>query len=266
MRSPGDPDLRPRLGRGELVRLAYRLGRHAASGVLTLAVRTVRPEVVVLRRGGAVCADGELARRALGARLALWAAEPSIDATFEGGVTAYPPGAVNQLSLAAWARSHLEAQFDSGLAEALVGELAGRRLTLRTELAPEPADDTDRRILAALAQPRRLDQIWPLARAPRFRMLAFLHVLRAVGAIEVDAATARSAAAGPPVRRIDARRAAAMQLLGIDDAADAGAVKRAYRRLARTLHPDLQPEADEQRRRTLERRFAELTAAYEALV
>jgi DnaJ-domain-containing protein 1 len=266
MRSPGDPDLRPRLGRGELVRLLYRLGRHGASGVLTLAVRTSRPEVLVLRRGGALCADGELARRALGARLVRWAAEPSIEATFEGGVTAYPPGTVNQLSLAGWARSHLETQFDSGLAEVLVAELASRRLTLRTDLAPEPADDTDRRILAALAQPRRLDQIWPLARAPRFRMLAFLYVLRTVGALEVDASATRSTAAGPPVRRIDPRRAAAMQLLGIDDAADAGAVKRAYRRLARTLHPDLQPEADEQRRRTLERRFAELTAAYEALM
>jgi DnaJ-domain-containing protein 1 len=48
--------------------------------------------------------------------------------------------------------------------------------------------------------------------------------------------------------------------------ADRDAVKRAYRRLARALHPDLQPGADEARRRTLERRFAELTAVYDALV
>jgi len=58
---------------------------------------------------------------------------------------------------------------------------------------------------------------------------------------------------------------AARQLLGVDDAADAETVKRAYRRLARALHPDLQPDADDQRRRTLERRFAEVTAAYDAL-
>jgi molecular chaperone DnaJ len=57
-----------------------------------------------------------------------------------------------------------------------------------------------------------------------------------------------------------------MRLLGVDLAADPETIKRAYRRLARTLHPDLQPEADEPRRRTLERRFAEVTAAYEALV
>ena len=47
---------------------------------------------------------------------------------------------------------------------------------------------------------------------------------------------------------------------------DLESVKRAYRKLARALHPDLQPTADAQRRRTLERRFAEVTAAYEVLL
>ena len=56
-----------------------------------------------------------------------------------------------------------------------------------------------------------------------------------------------------------------MQLLGVDDATDLDAIKRAYRRLARALHPDLQPGADALRRQALERRFAEVTAAYEAL-
>jgi hypothetical protein len=253
-----DADVRRTLARGELAQLVYRLGRHAASGVLTLSARGARPEVFVLRRGGALCAEGELGRRALAARLARSAAEPSIAATFEGGVAAYPPGAVHQLPLARWARSHLEGQFDGALAEVLVHQLSGCSIALRSELAPEPLDDTDRRMLAALGQPRRLDQIWPLARAPRFRLLALLHFLRAVGALDV----ARAAAAA---RSINPRRAAAMQLLGLDDSADTHAVKRAYRRLARTLHPDLQPDADEHRRRVLERRFAELTAAYEAL-
>ena len=67
-------------------------------------------------------------------------------------------------------------------------------------------------------------------------------------------------------RSADIRRAAAMRVLGLEVSADADDVKRAYRRLARTLHPDLQPGADDERRRLLERRFAELTAAYEALV
>jgi DnaJ-domain-containing protein 1 len=245
------------------VRLLYRLGRDAASGVLTLTARRARPEVFVLRRGAAVCGDGELARRTLLARLARAAAEPSIAATFDGGVTAYPPGALHQVSLAGWVRSHLEAQVDGALAEVLVREMAGIQLTLRAELAPEPLDEADRRMLAAMAQPRRLDQIWPLARTPRFRLLAFLHFLRTVGALAASRAVAERSA---PVRVLDARRVAAMRLLGVDDTADADDVKRAYRRLARALHPDLQPTADDQRRRALERRFAEVTAAYEVLV
>lgn len=245
------------------MRLLYRLGRDAASGVLTLTARRARPEVFVLRRGAAVCGDGELARCTLLARLARAAAEPSIAATFDGGVTAYPPGALHQVSLAGWVRSHLEAQVDGALAEVLVREMAGIQLTLRAELAPEPLDEADRRMLAAMAQPRRLDQIWPLARTPRFRLLAFLHFLRTVGALAASRAVAERSA---PVRVLDARRVAAMRLLGVDDTADADDVKRAYRRLARALHPDLQPTADDQRRRALERRFAEVTAAYEVLV
>jgi molecular chaperone DnaJ len=53
--------------------------------------------------------------------------------------------------------------------------------------------------------------------------------------------------------------------LGIDEHADPDSVKRAYRRIARSLHPDLQPDVDELRRKHLERRFAEVTAAYDLL-
>jgi len=257
-----ESDLRRTLGPGELVRLAYRLGHQAASGVLTLAgcAAGARPDVLVLRRGAAVCGSGEPGRRALATRLARAAAEPAIVARFEDGVTAYPPGAPNQVPLAGWARAHLEAQLDGGLADALVRDLAGARLAIRPELAPAPADEADRRMLAALAAPRRIDEIWPLARAPRFRLLAFVHFLRGVGALAVELA-ARPARA----RLADPRRAGALQLLGVDDTADLDAIKRAYRRLARALHPDLQPGADALRRQALERRFAEVTAAYEAL-
>jgi hypothetical protein len=291
-----EPDLHQRLGPGGFVRLAYRLGLEAASGVLTLRVAAgvrpaERPEVFVLRRGAVVSGEGDLARRALLTRLARAAAEPGLVAAFEAGVAACPPGGLPSVPLAGWARSQLERQLDASLADALLRELAGARLAVRPELAPSPLDDADRRMLAALAVPRRLDQIWSLARAPRFRLLALLHVLRRVGALSVDGAADSPRDAAPPrpspaaprrsttaprhsdpraipvvVHRADARRAAAMQLLGIDDTADLGAVKRAYRRLARSVHPDLQPGASAERRHHLERRFAELTAAYEALI
>jgi hypothetical protein len=249
------------VGRQELVKLLYRLGRQGASGMLSIATGAPRDEILVLRRGAVMCADGEVARRALVARLARLAALEQVSIAFEGGVSAYPPGAQSQLYLAGWARAHLEQQLDGSLADMLVRELAGVRLSVRADLAPEPQDEADRRMLLAMAHPRRIDQIWPLARTPRFRLLAFLHFLRAVGALDVEGI----AAARAP-HTIDPRRRAALHLLGVREDADLDEVKRAYRRLARALHPDLRPELDADDRRALERRFAEVTAAYEMLV
>ncbi|MGE0872312.1 MAG: J domain-containing protein [Kofleriaceae bacterium] len=257
--------IRQSIGRGELVRLLYRLGRDAASGMLTLAATggtDRRREMFVLRRGQVVVGDTELAVKALGARLARLASFESLGVLFEPGVAAYPPGSPNQLSLVAWARRHVEAQLDGSLAEALTRQLAGARLSINPALAPEPADDADRRMLAAMAVPRRLDQIWPLARTPRFRLLAFLHFLRTIDALEAVGVVVEPSV---PTRRVDPRREAARRMLGIDDPADLDAVKRAYRRLVRTVHPDLHPDADDHSRQALERRFVELTAAYDAL-
>lgn len=251
-------------GRGQLVRALYRLGRQSASGILTITpAGTRRGDVFVLRRGCVVVADGELARRALVSRLARLVALDEVELEFEGGVTAYPPGTQHQVSLAGWARSHVEAQLDSALADALVRQLAGVRVMVRPEIAPEPADEADRRMLAALAQPRRFEQVASLARTPRFRLLAFIHFLRTIEALDAEGVVSEKSA---PHRIVDSRRAGAARVLGLAEDADLDAIKRAYRKLARSLHPDLQPEADEPHRRSLERRFAEVTAAYEALL
>ncbi|MBX3157909.1 MAG: J domain-containing protein [Deltaproteobacteria bacterium] len=116
-----------------------------------------------------------------------------------------------------------------------------------------------------MAVPRRLEQIWPLARTPRFRLLAFVHFLRGIDALDLSGIGADFAVSFERDHPVDPRRAAALRLLGVDAAADPEALKRAYRRLARALHPDLQPNVDPERRRSLERRFAEVTAAYETL-
>lgn len=254
--------IRRTLGRRELVPFLYRLGRSTASGLLTLTTSTsTRGEVFVLRRGGIVVPDGELAKRAAMARLQRLAPIDGVVAIFEGGTSAAPPGVQESVNLATWARQHLEAQLDNTLAEALLRELAGIRLALKPAHAPLAVDDSDRRMISALAQPRRLDQIWPLARTPRFRLLAFIHFLRAIDAIEHQGVAA-SLGAPPPL--VD-RRARAAQLLGVRDDDDRDTVKRAYRRLARTIHPDLQPSIEAAQRRELERRFADLTAAYEML-
>ena len=253
-----------RIERGDFARLVYRLGRNEATGILTISTaERDRAEELVLRRGS-LCADDPRAGLVRLARLA--AVGPAI-ARFDGGVSAHPPvPAARTIPLAAWARHHLESQLDASRAEQLTAQLAGARLSMRPELSPPMAmlDETDRRILAAMAQPRRLDQLWPLARTPRFRLLSFLYFLRQVGGL-VEAGIG-AYESGPHRTPIDPRRTEAARLLGVDAVADRETIKRAYRRLARALHPDLQPDAVIERRRELERRLAEVTSAAETLL
>lgn len=254
--SPGLPGAR--LGRGDLARLLYRLGRTEATGVLSVTRPGLRPEALVLRRGALVTTERDVGCRHAAARLARLAAGDDGSASFDGGTTAYPPGASRQLPLVAWVKQHLEAQVDQGRAAELLAELAGVRIAVRADHLPALAhlDEAERRMVAAMAQPRRLDQVWPLARTPRFRLLSFIHFLRAVGALSLVGVAAGVSAEG----RLDARR-----LLGVDADADDEAVKRAYRRAARALHPDLNPELPAEERRLLEARLADLTAAYAEL-
>lgn len=180
---------------------------------------------------------------------------------FDSGTVAYPPGAVRrQFDLAAWARSHFEAQVDAALARVMVTEFTGVRLYVATEHVPDASicDATDRRILTALETPRRLDQIWHMARTPRFRLLSFLHFLRSVDALQI----AHTVSCSPEPRVATG----AHHTLGVAPGADRLAVKRAYRRLARTLHPDLHPDASDAKRRHLERKLAAVTNAYTELV
>jgi len=74
---------------------------------------------------------------------------------------------------------------------------------------------------------------------------------------------ARARLEGPmPAERDDTPWA----VLGIAPGADDAEIKRAYRRLARTVHPDLHPGVTEAQRRALEARFSEITRAYRSLV
>jgi DnaJ-domain-containing protein 1 len=69
-----------------------------------------------------------------------------------------------------------------------------------------------------------------------------------------------------PVEAAARPRAAACRVLGVDAAADATEVKRAYRRLVHATHPDLHPGATADERRALAERFQQITEAYRALV
>jgi DnaJ-domain-containing protein 1 len=248
------------LAPGEFVRLVYRLGRAGATGVLTVETEA-RRQVLILRRGYLMTSEIDALGRQAAQRLARLAAANSVHAHFDGGTSAYPPGAIQrQFPVAIWARKHLEAQVDAPRAHQLIARLAGVRLSVRAELAPDPAtcDASDVRILAAMRQPRRLDQIWPIARTPRFRLLSFIHFLDAAGALVCDGV----AAPATVQTRTDSE---AHRTLGVSGDADRESVKRAYRRLARALHPDLHPNASDERRRSLERKMADVTEAYRSL-
>jgi curved DNA-binding protein CbpA len=56
------------------------------------------------------------------------------------------------------------------------------------------------------------------------------------------------------------------RILGLPPGSDAMEIKRAYKRLARMVHPDLHPGVTAEERRALELRFAEITEAYRSLV
>ncbi len=57
----------------------------------------------------------------------------------------------------------------------------------------------------------------------------------------------------------------ARRVLGVATDADERAIKQAYRRLVRALHPDLNPDVSSADREVLGSRFAEATSAYRAL-
>lgn len=64
----------------------------------------------------------------------------------------------------------------------------------------------------------------------------------------------------------DAGRVSAYRTLGVPYGADVAEVKLAYRRLVRSYHPDLHPQASHDERRSMNLRFSEVTAAYRTLV
>ena len=64
----------------------------------------------------------------------------------------------------------------------------------------------------------------------------------------------------------DSHRASAWRILGVSASAGPTEIKRAYRHLARSFHPDSHPTASEEERKALAQRFQAVTEAYRALV
>jgi len=109
----------------------------------------------------------------------------------------------------------------------------------------------ERPLVAMLATARILPDLDRAGVTPPARVARLCAFLEAVGALSVES---------------ELSLASAYALLEVADGSNPEEVKRAYRRLARALHPDVHPNASPEELRELERRFAAVSAAYRRLV
>lgn len=151
---------------------------------------------------------------------------------------------------------------DFHLSPSVVGRALRRQLMLRLQVLEE-LGDAQIGFRVTVRPPRGALVDEPLD-APEF--LAGRKRLRDRAA-ETRSGTFRSspASSGMP-GGWDPARASAYRALGVSFNADSAEVKQAYRRLVRTYHPDLHPDASHDERKSLSTRFSEITAAYRTLV
>ncbi len=151
---------------------------------------------------------------------------------------------------------------DFHLASSVIGRALRRQIMLRLHVLEE-LGDAQIAFRVTLRPPRGALVDQPLA-ANEF--LVGRARLRDRGA-EPKRDVYRTASTSTSTRHsCDPSRARACRALGIAFEADSVEVKHAYRRLARAYHPDLHPRATHAERATMCSRFAEVTAAYRALV
>jgi hypothetical protein len=177
---------------------------------------------------------------------ALWTFDAHLPLRQLGAVTPFHPAAIVRNIVAA----HLP-EADAWRARAGSNRL---RLVMTPHASCLGLDEKP--LVSWLAQPRTLAELDAARLCPPSRAARLLAFLDAVGALTMD---------------LDVQLALvtlrdAYQLLELPDGAPLDEVKRAYRRLARALHPDLHPEASPEQHRDLERRFAAVSAAYRRLL
>lgn len=235
--------------------LVWDLSHRLSSGVLLAQVRGLRaqPVRVELYRGwvhaidwfpvkwtmGPAPASGEEQLRLLLKRDDIdWRWDAALGREQRGRVAPFHPAAVIRNVVAA-----------DG--EAFRARAGGAQLKLVTSPHPSCIGLDERPLLPLLAQPRTLDDIDAARLCPPARTAGLLAFLAAVGALEVEG---------------ELSLAAAYAALELTEGAPSDAIKRAYRRLARALHPDAHPGASPAELRELEQKFAAVTAAYRRLL
>jgi hypothetical protein len=236
--------------------LLWELSHRQRSGVTLAEVRNLRasPVRIELFRGwvhaidwfplkwtlGPAPSQGEEQLRAILKR-------DDVDWRFDEKLPLQKRGAVPPFHPAAVIRNVIAADGDSFRARVASG--ARLQLTATPHASCLGADE--RPLVALLASPRTLAELEQTRVTPPQRVARLCAFLEAVGALSVES---------------ELPLAAAYALLELADGAGAEEIKRAYRRLARALHPDVHPNASADELRELERRFAAVSAAYRRLV
>ena len=236
--------------------LLWELAHRQRSGVTLAEVRGLRasPVRVELFRGWVHAIDWFPLKWTLGAppsagedQLRVLLKRDDVDWRFDEKLPLLKRGAVPPFHPAAVIRNVVAAD-----AEAFRARVAGgARLQLVTQPHQSCIGLDERALVAMFAAPRTLDELERVQPAPPGRAARLCAFLDAVGALSVES---------------ELSLASAYALLELADGANADEVKRAYRRLARALHPDVHPNASPEELRDLERRFAAVSAAYRRLV
>ena len=146
-------------------------------------------------------------------------------------------------------RQHIEAQTLS--TERLRERIGQQLVTVSFPPHVSALQADERAVLSRLEQAHTLDALLASGELPMSRLIRLLLFLDALGVLVIGMSSGRLAAA--------------YSLLDLPNHATRGEVKSAYRRLARSLHPDQFPQASIAEQRALADRFAAIHSAYRLL-
>lgn len=172
-----------------------------------------------------------------------WSFDPNLQPNKQGAVSPFHPAAIVRNIVAARLPDE-----SAWRARAGTGKL---RLSTAPHVSCLGVDEKP--LVSYLASPRTLAELDAANLCPPSRAARLLSFLDAMGVLSVEVAELLSAVE-------------AFQRLELPDGSSHEDIKHAYRRLARVLHPDLHPTATPDEHRELERRFAEVSAAYRRLM